>query len=110
MRKKNFFCICIDIYRIYEGNDYDKIYGNLSTLKNEKLKINNFLIEKYKDMNETPDFAQNYWSRTSQGVYNVGHDSFRLMKWLAYYDRLYFENIIYYDMMGSVLKSSNETT
>ena len=22
----NFFCICIDVYQIYAGNDYDKIY------------------------------------------------------------------------------------
>ena len=24
------------------------------------------------------------------------------MKWLAYYDRSYYENINYYDMMGSI--------
>ena len=29
--------IYIYIYRIYEGNDYDKIYEVLSTLKNEKI-------------------------------------------------------------------------
>ena len=44
-RKKNFinrlkyaevkiFSICVDVYRNYEGNDYDKIYKVLSTLKN----------------------------------------------------------------------------
>ena len=43
-RKKNFinrpkyaeqkiFCICIDVYKIYEGNDYDEIYKVLLTLK-----------------------------------------------------------------------------
>ena len=41
------FCICVDVYKIYEGNDYDKLYEVLSTLK--KLKINHILIEKYKD-------------------------------------------------------------
>ena len=25
------FCICVDVYRIYEGNDNDKIYEVLST-------------------------------------------------------------------------------
>ena len=30
------------------------------------------------------------------------------MKWLAYYDRSCYENINYYDLMGSVLKCSNE--
>ena len=54
------FCICIDVYKIYEGDDYDKIYEVLSTLKNKKLKINNILIEKYKDMilNNTIDQEQ----------------------------------------------------
>ena len=42
------FSICVDVYKIYEGDDYDKIYEVLSTLKNKKLKINNILIEKYR--------------------------------------------------------------
>ena len=32
------FCICVDVYKIYEGNGFDKVYEVLSTLKNEKLK------------------------------------------------------------------------
>ena len=32
------FCICIDVYKIYGGDDYDKIYEVLSTLKNKKIK------------------------------------------------------------------------
>ena len=32
------FCICVDVYRLYEGNDYDKIYEVLSTLKDSKIK------------------------------------------------------------------------
>ena len=42
--------ICVDVYKIYEGDDYDEIYKVLSTLKNKKLKINNTLIEIYKGM------------------------------------------------------------
>ena len=30
------FCICVDVYKIYEGNDYDKIYKVLSTIKIKK--------------------------------------------------------------------------
>ena len=30
------FCICVDVYGIYEGSDYNKIYEVLSTLKNRK--------------------------------------------------------------------------
>ena len=84
-----FFCICVDVYRIYESEDFDKIYEVLSTIKNEKLKIHNILIEKYKDMNENQDFEQNYYSRTAIGTYKTGHDSIRLLEWLAYYDRLF---------------------
>ena len=32
-----------------------------STLKNKKLKMNNILIEKYKNMLEISDFEQDYW-------------------------------------------------
>ena len=46
-KKKNFinrlkyaeqknFCICVDVYKIYGENDYDKRYEVLSTLKNKK--------------------------------------------------------------------------
>ena len=30
------------------------------------------------------------------------------MKWICYYDRYYYENINYYDLMGSVCKDLNE--
>ena len=96
------FCICIDVYKIYEGDDYYKIYEVLSTLKNKKLKINNTLIEIYKDMLLNPNFEQNYWSRTATGIYKIGHDSIRLMNWICYYDQSYYENINYYDLMGSL--------
>ena len=53
---------------IYDGNDYDEIYKVLSTLKNKKLKINNILIENYRNMLEKSDFEQNYWSKAATGV------------------------------------------
>ena len=106
--KQKTFCICTDLYKLFEGNDFDKTYEVLSTLKNKKLKINDILIEKYEDMLENPGFEQDYYSRISSGIYKIGHDSIRLMKWLAYYDRSYYENINYYDLMGSVLNCLNE--
>ena len=102
------FSICVDVYKIYEGDDYDEIFKVLSTLKNKKMKINNTLIEIYKDMIKNPDFEQNYWSRTAKGIYKIGHDSVRLMKFICYYDRSYYENINYYDLMGSVCSHLNE--
>ena len=118
-RKKNFinrlkyaevkiFSICVDLFKIYEGDNYDKIYEVLSTLKIKNMKINNILIEKYRDMLENPNFEQNKYSITLTGIYKVGHDSIRLMKWICYYDRSYYENINYYDMMGSVCKHLKE--
>ena len=106
--ERKIFCIGIDVYKIYEGDDYDEIYKVLSTLKNKKSKINNILIEKYKNMLENLDFEQNYWSTAATGVYKNGHDSIRLMKWICYYDRSYYENINYYDSMGSICKHLNE--
>ena len=102
------FSICVDLYKIYEGNDFDEIYKVLSTLKNKKLKINNILIEKYRGMLENPDFEQNKYSITSTGIYKIAHDSIRLMKWICYYDRSYYEKINYHDLMGPVCKPLNE--
>ena len=65
----------------------------LSTLKFKNLKINNILVEKYRDMLENPNFEQNKYSITSTGIYKIAHDSIRLMKWICYYDRSYYEKI-----------------
>ena len=102
--EQKIFCICIDVYKIYEGDDYNEIYKILSILKNKKLKINNILIEIYKNMLKNPDFEQNYWSTKANGIYKIGHDSTRLMKWICYYDRSFYENINYYDLLGSICK------
>ena len=102
------FSICVDVYKIYEGDDFNEIYKVLSTLKNKKLKLNNILIEIYEDMLRNPNFEQNKYSLTSTGLYKIGHDSIKLMKWICYYDRSYFENIDYYDLMGSICKYLNE--
>ena len=44
------FCICFDVYKKNESDDYDKIYEVLTTIVNKKLKVINILIEKYKEM------------------------------------------------------------
>ena len=49
-------------------------------IKNKK---NNILTKKYKDMCKNPDFEQDYYSRTAIGLYEIEHDSIRLLKWLA---------------------------
>ena len=102
------FSICVDLYKIYEGDNFNEIYKVLSTLKNKKLKINNTLIEIYKDMIKNPNFEQNKYSITSNGIYKIGHDSIRLMKRICYYDRSYYGNINYYDLMGSICNYLNE--
>ena len=55
-------------------------------------------------MLKNPNFEQNKYSLTSTGIYKIGHDSIRLMKWICYYDRSYYENINYYDLMASICK------
>ena len=102
------FSICVDVYRIYDSDEYDNLYEVLTTLKNEKLEINNTLIEIYKIMLENCVFEQKYWSKTATGVSKIGHDSIRLMKWICYCDRTYYENINYYYLMGSVCNYLNE--
>ena len=70
------FSICVDVCKIYEGDDFDRIYKVLSTLKNKNLKINNILIEKYRDTLENLNFEQNHYSMTSTGIYKIAHDVF----------------------------------
>ena len=31
--EQKIFCVCVDVYKLYEGDDYDKIYEVLSKLK-----------------------------------------------------------------------------
>ena len=102
------FSICVDLYKIYEGDDHYEIYKVLSILKNKKLKINNTLIDIYKDMLKNPNFEQNKYSLTSTGIYKIGHDSIRLMKWICFYDRSYYKNINYYDLLGIICNHLNE--
>ena len=74
------------------------------------MKINNTLFEIYiyKNTLLNPDFEQNQYSRTAEGFYKIAHDSIRLMKWICCYDRFYYENKNYYDLMGSLCKYLNE--
>ena len=62
------FCICVDVYQIFESDNFDKLLEVLSTLRNKKLKIDNILIEKIKDMLENHNFEQNRYSITSKGI------------------------------------------
>ena len=71
------WCFCIDIYKIYEGDDIHKLFECLSRITNKKLNIKKEVVEKYKNMDE--DFEENYYSRTSRGVYKIGHESVRLL-------------------------------
>ena len=32
-------------------------------------------------MNENPGFEQDYYSRKASGIYKIGHNSIRLVKW-----------------------------
>ena len=77
-------------------------------MKQKKLKMNNVFFEKYKDISEKSDFKQNHYSKTASGIRKIGLNSIELMKFLAYYDRSYYEKINYYDLMGSILKCSKE--
>ena len=59
-------------------------------------------------MLENPDFEQTDYSGTATGIYKIGHNSIRLMKWLIYHDRPYFVNMNYLDLMSFICKYLNE--
>ena len=53
-------------------------------------------------MKENPNLEQEYYSRTTKGSHRIAHDSNRLSKWMAHFDRN-SENIYCIDPMASVL-------
>ena len=61
-------------------------------------------------MLKNTDFGQDYWSQTATGIYIVGLDSIRLMKWICYYDRSYYGSFNYYDIMGSIFRYNIDIT
>ena len=65
--KIKIFCICVDVLKIQEENDYDKLFEVLSTLKNKKIK-KIILIEKYISMLKNYDFEQHIYSKTAVGI------------------------------------------
>ena len=59
-------------------------------------------------MLKNPEFEQDYWSKTATGIYKIGHDSIRLIKWIIYYDRSYYDNLNNFDLMRSNLTCVSE--
>ena len=94
--------ICIDVYLLYEDDDFQIFFEKLSELKGNKLKIKDELTEKYKNVSEFPNFGQEYYSKTAKGIYKIGVDSIKLGKWVVCYDKQY-ENINNVDLMASIL-------
>ena len=41
------FCICIDGYETYEGDDFNELYKVFSEFRNNEAESKNMLIEKY---------------------------------------------------------------
>ena len=44
-------------------------------------------------MKKNPDFEEICFSKTAESIYKIGHDGVRMMKWLVYYGRCYYENM-----------------
>ena len=55
-------------------------------------------------MLENPKFKQNNYSRTAVSIYKIGHVSMKPKRWLLYYDRFYYDNLNYFDLVGSLCK------
>ena len=65
----------------YENKDLKEVYDVMAGLKNKKLHLKNRLTDENKKMDE--DFEQDYYSRTTTGVYKIGDDSIRFLRWMA---------------------------
>ena len=81
MQKSKLFA---DVIKKYEGTASGKSYEAYSTLRDKKLKMNKILIGKCKDMCESTDFEQDYFSKTAIGSYEIANDSIRILKWHSF--------------------------
>ena len=54
-------------------------------------------------MKRNPDFEENYYSITAEGIHKNSHFPIRKMKCLCYADRPFYENSNYSDLMATVL-------
>ena len=61
-------------------------------------------------MKKNPDFEENYNSETAEGIRKHGPYSIRIMKWLYYADRPYYENVNYFVLIATFLNCLNEVS
>ena len=54
-------------------------------------------------MLEIPILNKIIGPKQPKSFYKIGHGCIKLMKWICYFDRSYYENKNYYDLMGSIL-------
>ena len=97
--KKKILTICVDIAQIYFGDDYNIMFDILSGLKYRKLNIKSELIKYYKLMPE--NFYEDQCSRQAKSIYKIGYKAISLMVFLCKCQ--YYNNINYYDLLGSIL-------
>ena len=68
-------------YKFYNSDNFDKLIECLTASKNEKLILDNELVEHYKNLKE--EFEQNGFARTAKGNCKFGHDCISLLKWIV---------------------------
>ena len=71
--EKKIVCFCIDVYKENEDGDFNEVFIILWKLKNNRLKIKKYLVEKYKNMDE--ELEKNHYSRTAKGINRFEHDT-----------------------------------
>ena len=59
-------------------------------------------------MKKIPDFEEYYFSETAEGIIKYDQYSLRILKWLCYADRPFYENVNYFALMATSLTCLNE--
>ena len=97
--KPKIISICMDVDSITKSLDYDLLAAALTFIKQKKLNIIDSILEKFYDIPE--EFETNDLVRKSEGIQKAGNYSLRMMKWLV--SNKYYENINYFDLIGTAL-------
>ena len=89
----------MDVDLITKSLDYDLLAAALTFIKQKKLNIIDSILEKFYDIPE--EFETNDLVRKSEGIQKAGNYALRMMRWLV--SNKYYENINYFDLIGTAL-------
>ena len=90
----------MEINSLVQTNNIDVLAVVLTHLEQKKLNVLEEILKKFDDMLD--DFETNALMRNVEGIHKAGDFCLRMMKWLV--SARFYENVNYYDLIGTALR------